>query len=254
MAKIHLKSTIVAGTNKAGILKPDENGYRTVVLGAFSYPNSVGYEYPWTHVSHMFNKSSSLQRRIANKSCRGEIGHPQKEHWMTNDDYLKRLMRIDEKNIVVHIAEAWIDKESYTDSSGNNVIVVLGRVKPTGPKAQFLEDQFNDPEQNVCFSIRSICKQDNVRMLMLPEIIVTWDLVNEPGIDLANKFKAPGLEDFGAMEEIDEVLLVTDLNEIFKENEKAGLESRFAVGIEEFAGLFDLGVSEPTVTNRSNEF
>ena len=38
--------TSLMGTNKAGVLKPDENGYYTVVLGALDVYNSAGDFYP----------------------------------------------------------------------------------------------------------------------------------------------------------------------------------------------------------------
>ena len=68
--------TALAGTNKVGKLRADENGYREMVLGAYDFDNSAGAVYPFESAQSLFKSSSSLMRRIANGQCRGEYGHP----------------------------------------------------------------------------------------------------------------------------------------------------------------------------------
>lgn len=191
--------TALAGTNKAGILKPDTDGYYTVVLGALNYYNSAGAFYPYESAKEVFKASSSLMRRIANGACRAEYGHPKKAPGMSMRDFLDRVMQIYEENVCAHIKEVKIDYTSVKDpKSGRPVISVIGKVKPCGPRGEALRASLENPNENVCFSVRSLTEDVRVGAEWHKHIrsIVTWDYVNEPGIAVANKFASPALESF----------------------------------------------------------
>ena len=72
----------------------------------------------------------------------------------------------------------------------------MSRVCPSGPHAAMLERAFENPGENVCFSIRAFTRDYMQGGVMYRDLdtIVTFDYVNEPGIDFAEKFKAPSLE------------------------------------------------------------
>lgn len=208
--------TALVGSNKIGILKADENGYYTVVLGALDVFNNAGSFYPYESAKSLFQQSSSLMRRIANGACRAEYGHPNREPGMSDQEYIARILRIDEKNICAHIAEVWIDTSSIKDlKTGRPVVAIMGKVKPMGPYGHVLEAQFKNPKENVAFSIRSLTddimrggiNNKNIR------IIVCWDYVNEPGIGCAYKFNSPSLEStvdaVPALESIGEEMVFT---------------------------------------------
>lgn len=188
--------TALAGTNKAGILKPDADGYYTLVLGAMNVYNSAGAFYPYDSAKDVFKASSSLMRRIANGACRAELGHPKKVPGMSMRDFLDRVMQIHEENVCAHIKEVSIDAKSVKDANGRTVIAVIGKVKPSGPHAAVLKASLENPSENVCFSVRSLTEDVRVGPEWHKHIrnIITWDYVNEPGISVANKYASPALE------------------------------------------------------------
>lgn len=197
MASTTYSCTALFGTNKAGRLKCDADGYYDVVLGALDYWNSAGAFYAFNTAKKLFEDSSALQRRVAKGVLRGELGHPKKLPGMSDRQYLMRILEIDEKCVSHHIKEVTIDQQNVKDKNGNAIIAIMGRVKPAGPFAEALAASFENPNENTCFSIRSITddvidKAGN-RIKNLIEI-VTWDCVNEPGLQIANKYDCPSLE------------------------------------------------------------
>jgi ribosome-interacting GTPase 1 len=77
------------------------------------------------------------------------------------------------------------------------MIGIFGKVKPAGPHANVLKEDLDNKKANVCFSIRcltSVEVKNGVTIKKIEEII-TWDRVIEPGINVANKWDTPSLED-----------------------------------------------------------
>jgi hypothetical protein len=219
--------TALAGTNKVGKLRADENGYREMVLGAYDFDNSAGAVYPFESAQSLFKSSSSLMRRIANGQCRGEYGHPKPLPGMTNQQYLERILRIEESAICVHFKEVWIDKDNVKDERGKPVIAVVGKVKPCGPNGPALEEQLNNTEENVAFSVRSLTNDRMVagKLHKHMKVLVCWDYVNEPGISVANKYQAPALE--GISDDIEIVPSMLDVAE--RHQQRAGVSMENAV-------------------------
>ncbi len=242
MSRATYACTALLGSNKAGILKPDADGYYPVVLGALDVFNSVGSFYPFETAKHLFQQSSSLMRRIANGACRAEYGHPKKEKGWSDMDFINRLLIIEEKNVCAHIKDVTIDYTSIKDKkTGRPVIAILGKVKPMGPYGDVLRASFENPNENVCFSIRSLT--DDVKINDINNknirIIVCWDYVNEPGISVANKYQAPSLESIG-----DEVTFMAasfgNIRDYHQSNPSIGMESApLAVSIESVIEAFD---------------
>lgn len=187
--------TALVGTNKSGVLKPNADGYYTLVLGALNIFNSAGAYYPFESAKELFKESSSLIRRISNGALRGEMGHP-RQNGMSMRDFMNRVMDIYEPNVCCHIRKVWLDYQGVKDERGRPVIAIMGEVKPSGPMGQALKDALDNPSENVCFSIRSITNDTMNSGVLHKHIrtIVTWDYVNEPGISVAKKWHSPALE------------------------------------------------------------
>ena len=196
LGSVTYNCTALLGTNKAGKLKCDKSGYYKVVLGAFDFKNSVGENYPFRSAKNLFRSSSSLMRRVENGKCRGELGHPMRLPGMEYRDYMERVLRIEEKNVCVHIRSLTVDTNAIKSKDNKHVVAVLGDVKPSGPYGVSLESSIKNPDENVDFSLRSIVKKTFENGVVQKHLLalVTYDAVNEGGISVANKYNAPGLE------------------------------------------------------------
>ena len=211
------------GSNKAGVLKPDKNGYYDLVLGAFDFKNSAGENYPYTSAKHLFKTSSSLMRRINNGHCRGELGHPVREPGMSYRDYIERILDIREEKVSHHIKALKVDTQAIRDSTQKPVIAVIGKVKPSGPYGDVLKQSLDNPDENVAFSLRSLVSQGLENGIVQKHIktLITYDYVNEGGISVANKYQSPGLE------KLEEEYPVTEpMLDSIKNNKEQGLESK----------------------------
>lgn len=197
-ATVSYGCTALLGTNKKGILKCDADGYYCgVVLGALNHFNSAGKYYPLQPAKMLFDASSSFMRRVKGGNLRGECGHPRPAHCGSDREFILRLNDIYEPNVSHHIRKVWLE-EGHTDEQGRPVVLVLGDVKPAGPRGPALKAALDNPNEDVCFSIRCFTHDYPVGGVWNKAIreIVTWDWVNEPGISAAHKWRAPTLESF----------------------------------------------------------
>lgn len=193
------QNNILIGTTKIGNIKPDANGYREVVLGAFNVDNSAGAHYPLEPVKNLLLSSSHLMRRVKDRALRSEYGHPRKDR-MSPAEFLARVLDIREQHTCNHIMKIELDEQRVVDPETNQKIAaIIGWVYPSGPYGEVLEKQFQNPEESVSYSIRSITNDSyNYAGKLIKEIkeIVTWDYVNEPGIKYAKKGFSPALEGY----------------------------------------------------------
>lgn len=198
MSNAHLVCTALVGTNKVGELKPDADGYYTVILGALDSFNSAGAYYPMNGAEAVFAESSSLQRRVRTGNCRGEYGHPQRAPGQSIQEHMGRCMRIHEPNIAFHVSEVWLDKSVVKGPDGKALVAVMGKIRPCGPMGHVLEAQLKNPKENVCFSVRALTVDTIVAGIIQKVIkqIIGWDYVNEPGIAVATKYHNPALESY----------------------------------------------------------
>lgn len=193
---VRFACTSLVGVNKVGNLKKDANGYREMVIGALNVFNSAGQFYVAEQAKDLFESSSQLMRRVSRGALRGEYGHPKMLPGMSNDQFANRVMAIYEENVSHHFREITLDYERVKDEQGKPVIAIIAWVKPCGPMGPALEKSLDNPNENVCFSIRAFTDDYRERGIYkrVLKTIVTWDYVNEPGISVAEKFKAPALE------------------------------------------------------------
>lgn len=196
-ANVTYACTALVGSNKAGSLKPDADGYYRLVVGALNVFNSVGQYYVYNEqVKQLFASSSALQRRIADGALRSEYGHPRMQPGMKPSEYLMRILEIYEPNVCAHIRSITLDFNNIQDRNGQTVVAIIAEVKPSGPMGPALKQSLENPSENVCFSIRSLTDDHQIGGVVQKflKTIVTWDYVNEPGISVAKKWHAPGLE------------------------------------------------------------
>lgn len=193
---VRFSCTMLTGTNKIGKLPKDEMGYYTQPLGALNCFNSAGAYYPYDAAKELFTESSAFMRRIQNGDLKAEEGHPKRLPGQSEESYFQRVMTIVESNVCAHFAEIWLDFKSITGENGRPVIAIMGKVKPAGPMGSALEQSYDNPRENVNFSVRSFTEDTRSFGIVQKKIleIVTFDHVTEPGIAYARKYLAPGLE------------------------------------------------------------
>lgn len=197
-AAVRYACTALYGVNKTGKLVCDAEGYYDVTLGALDYYNNTGAFYALAPARKLFEDSSILMRRIKKGVLNGEYQHPEKLPGMSDKEYLMRVLRIDEKMVSHHVKEVYIDETTVKDKNGCPVVIVRGRIKPKGPYGDVLAKSLENPNENVYFSVRSLT--DDFLDTATGDIIkntleiITWDHVNEGGIDIACKFDTPSLE------------------------------------------------------------
>ena len=181
--------------NKVGDLPVDDGGYREMLVGAFDCFNARGELYDFADdIKAMFDRDGDLQRRVRNSKFRGEIEHPMPLPGQSIDSYLARLSAIR------------LDRASHPfggfrllemkDHTGRNIVGVMARVAPSGGYGHVLERMFKNREENIDFSVRAMSKRYEKagQVHKLVTGIITYDLVNEGGIAVANKFDSPALE------------------------------------------------------------
>lgn len=201
MQNITFTCQVLRGTNKAGILKPDADGYYTVLLGGFNIHNETGSYYPWNkYLQDIFlNHSSAFMRRITRGHLRGERGHPVRTAEYANDNlWFSRLREIRQSNWSHHIRNVTIDFENYRSQHNEKMVAVIGEIRPYDtPIGRLLKDSLDNPSEDTCFSVRTLTLDTPLGGMCWSKDVyecVTWDWVHEPGVRNATKFHSPGLE------------------------------------------------------------
>lgn len=238
--------TALVGTNKVGELSKDKDGYYEICIGGIGVHNSAGSFYEEDAARHFFENDVDLQRRIARGMFRGENGHPKMLPGMTEHQWFNRLMIMEETNICAHHHTVSISKEMMKDENGIPFFPIIAKTRPSGEKAQFLQDQFDNPKENVAFSIRSFTQDAPYpgrpgRMIKAIRKVVAFDYVSEPGIYRATKYDTPSLESGQVV--VPQVSTVGLEEQIFSLEtiHRASLEERaMAVGMESDLPTTDL--------------
>lgn len=232
---VNIGCTMLLGTDKKGILKPDDAGYYTVVLGAYGAHNNVGMFYDLASAVPFFQSGSPLVRMAEKGVLRGEYKHPEPSPNMSDQDYIRRIRTIDSDRVAFHIRRLYL-QDGQVDDQGRPITVVMGEVRPSGPYGQVLKDALENPHENVYFSVRSLTVDDVMRGIKYTREIVTWDFVNEGGIYNANKYSSPALESFHEVEIVPADLWT--LADEQKQQKAVGIES---AGIDYESLAKDLG-------------
>ncbi len=199
MELVKFTESRIKATGKAGIMTPDSDGYYTVTVGALNCYNSAGEYYTAEGALDLFKSSSQFMRRISSGALYAEVGHPKKPSDMSMDAYYNRVISIEETNVCAHFKEITLDfnfGKNNPEYGNKDIIAIIAKVKPAGPKANVTELAFNNPNQNAAFSIRGLTENKVVNGRTNRRLfnIITFDYVTEPGINIADKHTAPCLE------------------------------------------------------------
>lgn len=235
---VSMGCTMLMGTQKKGILTHDDDGYYTVVLGAYGAHNSAGMFYDLASAVPFFKQGSPLMRMLEKGVLRGEYKHPEKQPGQSDQAFIGRIRQIDSDRVAFHIRNLRLEN-GQKDEKGRPVTVVIGEVRPSGPYGQVLKDALDNPHENVYFSVRSLTVDDLMRGVKYTRDIVTWDFVNEGGIYNANKYYSPALESFNEVSVTPTMLW--GLAEEQKQQQASGMES---AGVDYEALAQDLGWSK----------
>lgn len=219
MSQIMFTSTKLSMLGKEGVLKKDASGYYTVVLGALNIFNSMGEYYVADGARKLFESSSLFMRRVDGGNLKGENGHPKFPVGGKMRDYIERLMTIEETNVVSHYRKVWLDDRFGKDNPrfGNpSMVGIFAEVRPSGEKAHVLQSALDNPSENVNFSIRAFTKDysHGGRTHRVLDSIVTWDVVTEPGLHVANKWDVPSLESMVLKDSFCKHVSLKDIEEI----------------------------------------
>lgn len=200
MSNVHFTATKLPLLKKEGKITPDETGYYELVVGGLNTFNNTGaWYYTIEGVRQLFGPGSLLHRRIANGALRAEVNHPTKKPGEKDEAFIARMLDIDLNNTCAHFKEIWLDEnfgKDHPEYNNPNLVAIMAKVKPAGPKGEMLKEALENPCENVCFSIRALADEGYVRgkrIRVLKEVI-TIDLVSEGGILVASKWDSPATE------------------------------------------------------------
>ena len=196
LSSVRFTCTALQNSGKKGLLAKDEEGYRTSVLGGLNVFNSAGEYYTAEGVRQLFEASGLLQKRIKQGRLRGEWGHPKQHPGESDSAFINRIFLINEEKIACHFKEIWLDDTQVKNDAGQPVVAIMGKFCPSGPYADSLERTLDNPNENISFSIRAFTDDQRIRGVnhRYLKTIVTWDVVNCPGISVAEKWKSPSME------------------------------------------------------------
>ena len=195
-SQVRFTCSVLSGTGKEGKLPKDQYGYYTQPIGGLNVFNSAGDYYPYESAKHLFQNSSAFMRRISSGCLKSELGHPKPLPGQSMESFAQRVMTIDEKNVCAHIAEVYLDFDNVKDKNGRPIIAMMGKIKPSGPHAAALERSYDNPKEDVCFSIRAFTDDQRINGIKQRNLleVVTYDFVGESGIAEARRYYSPSLE------------------------------------------------------------
>lgn len=196
--QVRFTCTALAGSGKKGILPKDEFGYYIQPIGALNCFNSAGEYYVYEGAKQLFQQSSSFMRRVSSGCLKAEQGHPKKLPGQTDDSFAARVMTIDPTNVCAAIGEVFLDFNNVKGADGKPVIAIMGKIKPSGPFAAAMEASFENPKEDVCFSVRAFTSDSRIGGINQRTLVevVTFDYVVECGIPTSRKYCSPALEEY----------------------------------------------------------
>lgn len=228
MSKVMFGARKLANLKKEGVIKPDDDGYYTLVVGALECYNSIGAFYTIEGVRKLFGPGSIIERRVANGCLRAEVNHPEWTSTMSEKDYVKRMLHIDMGNTCAHFRKIWLDEnfgKNHPEYGNPNLIAIMAEVKPAGDKKHILQEALDNKYENVCFSIRATADEVMIRGKMVRVLtdVLAIDFVNEGGISVASKWDSPATE---SITEADAVRLTERiLKKVAEESKSMAMES-----------------------------
>lgn len=200
---------LLRNSGKQGILKPDQDGYRSMPLGAIGCFNTRREFYSAEEdVIRLFDRSSRFMDMVNRGNLLAEMEHPMpnaqegtlnpRTGELLLDAYILRLRQFKAGNICAHIKNVRLvsNEDVKSPDVPSNAIIIMGDVKPTRDHADKLERAFVNPHENVSFSIRSLTDNQWIAGVLHKRIVevLGFDWVTLPGIRTAHKMASPQLE------------------------------------------------------------
>lgn len=187
--------TALKGVNRVGNIKRLDNNYLEVILGALEFDNSIGAVYDQQRVERILAANGLFQKRINEGYLRGEWGHPKEYDYPDYRKFIQRIHTIDERNWAIHIRKVWV-VPNFVLPNSQRICAIMGEVCSTGARRDDFDKIMANPDENLAFSIRSMATDRVVggKVRKYVDNIITWDLVNEPGLSVANKYMSPSCE------------------------------------------------------------
>ena len=228
---VRFSCTALANSGKKGLLKCDSEGYFESVLGGLNVFNSAGEFYTAEGVRQLFESSGLLQKRIKQGRLRGEWGHPKQHPGESDNGFINRIFLINEEKVACHFKEIWLDDTNVKNDAGQPQIAIMGKFCPSGPYADSLERSLKNPNENISFSIRAFTDDQRIRGInhRYLKTIVTWDVVNCPGISIAEKWKSPALESICVEDVFERTLSRGEIERSMKNASMAGVAQESAI-------------------------
>jgi len=231
-AIITLENTLALTVEQNGGYTANPDGSYDVILGALQAVNSVGEVYiSDAEVLQLFEASSNLQSRIADGSAKGEADHPNL-NGLSEEKALERYLSVDPKLTSHIINKVSVDKKSVrVAGQPQPVYLIRGNITPMGAYGDALKSDLENPNSNTSFSIRAFCKRIVTPVSVIKKLtsIITWDWVDRPGINVANKKHTVTLETLDVLSF--EVEDIKTMIEHIKENDKFATESDRAIAM-----------------------
>lgn len=196
VAAVEYQSQVLNGINKSGTLKKNADGSYDFIVGALNMINGKNEYYEYDYAKKFFDASADLVRMAKKKILRGEYGHPKQQVGQSEDDFITRLLMVEEKSVACFHQDIRLDHDNFRDVNGKPFIGIVSKLRPDGPYGDVLEKQINTKEMDVCFSIRCFSQPHRIGGRVIREMkhVVTFDYVTEPGIAYATKYNCPSLE------------------------------------------------------------
>lgn len=184
---VNYTCTAYMGVNESSALAVDKDGYREICVGGIGVHNSSGDLYDESAARHFFDNDPDFQRRITRGLLCGELGHPKLVPGMKDYEWINRLMVMEETNVCAHHHTISVSTEMIKDGEGRAFFPIIAKTIPSGARADVLERSFNNPKENIAFSIRSFTRDKPYpgrpgRSIKALAKVIGFDKVSEPGI------------------------------------------------------------------------
>lgn len=188
---LEFSNVLLSQTGKKGVLKKLDGGYYEILLGAFGTTGNGGWFYNTKSAMRYIRSDREFMAMLNSGRIRSEYGHPIRTPGMTDAEWFVRINTILESNVSSHIRAIDFSQDLVKDARGRSVVAVVGQVRPY---EETFRQQFENPHEDVNYSVRCFAKRDFRNMQKHLTKIITWDNVYDPGVKLASKYHTPSLE------------------------------------------------------------
>lgn len=171
--------------------KVGEDKYE-VVLGALNSYNNNGTPYLEIPLKTLLKEDGyhSAGYKIKQGKLKGEADHPIREAGQSDAEYIDRNLMVSNARASHHILKIWYETIDDEEIPGRKVVLIKGIIKPTDNEhGRALKRDLDDPEVNVCFSIRCFSREVTLNGTIGRSItrLLTFDWVDNNGLTYASK-------------------------------------------------------------------